>query len=104
MIQMRINVAQLLKEQSGNEREYDLREDISQLDPEIIPLSALTGKAQLIRTSDGVLVHGTMRTNLELNCSRCLDPFSMPVQFLLEEEFRPTIDIISGATLPHQRR
>ncbi len=99
---MRINVAQLLKEQSGNAREYDLREDISHLDPEIVPLSALTGKAQLIRTSDGVLVHGTMRTNLELNCSRCLDPFSMPVTFLLEEEFRPTIDIISGATLPHQ--
>ncbi len=102
MNQMRINVAQLLKEQSGNAREYDLREDIANLDPEIIPLSALTGNAQLIRTADGVLVRGTMRTNLEMNCSRCLEPFSMPVKFLLEEEFRPSIDITTGATLPHR--
>ncbi len=99
---MRINVAQLLKQQSGNAREFDLQEDISQLDPGIVPLSALTGKAQLIRTSDGVLVHGTMRTNIELDCARCLDPFSMPLKFVLEEEFRPTIDIVSGATLPHE--
>jgi DUF177 domain-containing protein len=100
MSQMKINVAQLLKEQSGHAREYELREDITSLDPEIVATSALTGKAQLIRTSDGLLVRGTLRTNLELNCSRCIDAFSMPVQFLLEEEFRPTIDIISGATLP----
>lgn len=99
---MRINVAQLLKEQSGNAREYELREDIANLDPDIVPLTVLTGQTQLIRTADGVLVRGTMRTNLELNCSRCLDAFSMPVKFILEEEFRPTIDIVSGATLPHQ--
>ena len=99
---MRINVAQLLKEQSGNSREYDLREDISQLDPEIVPSSALTGNVQLIRTADGVLARGSLRTNLELDCSRCLDLFSMPLRFTLEEEFRPAIDIVTGATLPRE--
>jgi uncharacterized protein len=97
---MQFNVAQLLKEQSGFTKEHDLHEDISELDPEIAPLSALTGPVQLIRTSDGVFALGTLRTNLELNCSRCLDAFSFPLKFRIEEEFRPSIDIATGASLP----
>lgn len=97
---MKINVAQLLKEPSGFTKEQDLHEEISGLDQEIVPLSALTGKVQLIRTSDGVYALGTIRTNLELDCSRCLDPFSFPLKFQLEEEFRPSIDISTGASLP----
>jgi uncharacterized protein len=98
---MRYNVAQLLKEQSGGMREYKLHEDISHLDPEIKPLSALDGSIQLIRTADGILARGTLHTSVELACSRCLEPFSMPVRFVVEEEFHPTIDITTGASLPH---
>lgn len=98
---MNFNVAQLLKEPSGFTKEYDLQEDIAALDPEIAPLSALTGQVQLIRTADGVYALGTLRTNLELNCSRCLDEFSYPLKFRLEEEFRPSIDIATGANLPY---
>jgi uncharacterized protein len=97
---MQFNVAQLLKEQSGHTRQYTLHEDIGHLDPDIVPLSTLDGNIQLIRTADGVLVTGKLHCSLELTCSRCLDPFSMPLQFTLEEEFRPTIDIITGANLP----
>jgi uncharacterized protein len=97
---MKYNVAQLLKEQSGGRRQYSLHEDISSLDPDIVPLTALDGNIQLIRTADGVLVRGTLTTSLELVCSRCLEPFSMPVRFVLEEEFRPTLDIVTGANLP----
>jgi len=98
---MIFNVAQLLKEQSGITKEHDLNEEISALDPEIVPLSALTGHVQLIRTADGVYALGTLRTNLELNCSRCLDEFSYPLKFRTEEEFRPSIDISTGASLPY---
>lgn len=97
---MKFNVAQLLKEPSGFTKEHDLLEDISALDPEIVPLSTLTGQVQMIRTADGVFVLGTLRTNLELNCSRCLDEFSYPLKFRIEEEFRPSIDISTGASLP----
>ena len=97
---MRYNVAQLLKEQSGHTRQYTLHEDISQLDPEIVPLSALDGNIQLIRTADGVFALGDLHTSLELTCARCLTQFSLPLQFSLEEEFRPTIDIHTGAALP----
>jgi uncharacterized protein len=97
---MRYNVAQLLKEQSGHTRQYTLHEDISHLDPEIVPLSSLDGDVQLIRTTDGIFVFGNLHTSLELTCARCLTAFSTPVQFALEEEFHPTIDIHTGATLP----
>ncbi len=97
---MKYNVAQLLREQSGGIRQHTLHEDISQLDPDIVPLTALTGNAQMIRTADGVLVRGQFTTSVELVCSRCLEPFSLPVRFTLEEEFHPTIDIVTGANLP----
>jgi uncharacterized protein len=97
---MKINVAQLLKEPSGYNKEYELNEDISTLDPEILPLSALTGQAVLFRLSEGVFVRADLRTNIELNCSRCLDPFSYPLKFRVEEEFHPMIDITTGASLP----
>ncbi len=97
---MRFNVAQLLKEQSGGMREETLHEDIGQLDPDIAPLSALDGAIQLIRTADGILARGTLHTSVELACSRCLEPFSQPLRFRLEEEFYPSIDITTGASLP----
>lgn len=97
---MQYNVAQLLKEQSGGVRDYQLHEDISQLDSEIKPLTALDGHIQLVRTSDGILVLGQLHTTVELACSRCLELFSLPVQFTVEEEFHPTVDIQTGANLP----
>ncbi len=97
---MKYNVAQLLKEQSGGMRQYSLHEDIGQLDPDIAPLSALDGNVQLIRTADGILARGTLTTTVELVCSRCVEPFALPVRFMLEEEFHPTIDITTGASLP----
>lgn len=98
---MRYNVAQLLKEQNGHSRQYALHEDISRLDPEIEPISGLDGYVQLIRTGDGVLVLGQLQTSLEFECARCLTHFSKSIQFRLEEEFHSTIDIITGAMLPH---
>ncbi len=97
---MRYNVAQLLKEQSGHTRRYTLHEDIGHLDADITPLSTLDGNIQFIRTADGILVVGSLHCSLELTCSRCLEPFTFPLQFTLEEEFRPTIDIVTGAYLP----
>jgi uncharacterized protein len=47
-----------------------------------------------------VLLSGQLHTEVELTCSRCLEPFSTAVDFTLEEEFRPTIDIRTGAKLP----
>jgi uncharacterized protein len=97
---MRYNVAQLLKAPSGQTRQYTLHEDISHLDPDIVPLTMLDGDIQFIRSAQGIFVFGTLRASLELTCVRCLTPFALPLEFTLEEEFRPTIDIYTGTALP----
>ena len=37
---------------------------------------------------------------LELTCDRCLVPFSTTLRVSFQEEFRPTLDINNGASLP----
>ncbi len=97
---MRFNVAQLLKEPVGSTRKYHLAEEIQDLDEEVKLTHPVEGAIRLIHTTEGVLVSGQLHTEVELTCSRCLESFSTAVDFMLEEEFHPTIDINSGAKLP----
>lgn len=97
---MRYNVAQLLKEPVGGVRRYTLHEEIDKLDENITPLTALDGALQMLRTPEGILVTGDLHATVEVACSRCLELFAMPVRFTIEEEFSPTIDIITGARIP----
>ncbi len=97
---MRYNVSQLLKSSTGATRNYKLHEDVGELDPAITPMSTLDGEITMIRTADGILVRGDLYLTAELACRRCLDLFSAPIRFTIEEEFHPTIDIVTGAKLP----
>jgi uncharacterized protein len=97
---MRFNVAQLLKEPVGSTRKYQLTEDIQDLGEEVKLTHPIEGAIRLIHTTEGVLVSGQLHTEVELICSRCPESFSTAVDFALEEEFRPTIDIRTGAKLP----
>jgi uncharacterized protein len=97
---MRYNVSQLLKSTTGTIRHYKIHDDIGELDPAVTPLSTLDGEITMLRTVDGILVSGALHTSVELSCSRCLDLFAMPVRFSVEEEFRPSIDINTGAKIP----
>lgn len=96
---MRFNVAQLLKEPVGSTRKYHLAEDIQDLGEEVKLTCPIEGVIRLIHTTDGVLVSGQFHTEVELTCSRCLESFSAAIDFTLEEEFRPTIDISTGGKL-----
>lgn len=93
---MRYNVAQLVKSPTGQRRQYELDEDITHLEPELRPVKPLTGMVTLTRTSQGVLVTGTLRTRLQVECRRCLEPADVDVELVLEEEFYPTV-LISDA-------
>lgn len=68
---------------------YDLEEEIGRLEPDIEPLCPLSGTVTLMRTSQGILVTGTLRTVLEASCRRCLEPCNTDVEIELEEEFYP---------------
>lgn len=90
---MRYNVAQLLKGPTGGARKYELKEEIDDLDPELTPLRPLTGSVTLMRTTQGILVTGKLRTRLEGTCKRCLEACSVKVELRLEEEFYPVVHI-----------
>lgn len=97
------NVAQLLKQPSGTRRVYDINTaDVSPLDDELKVVAPFRGQVRFTRVGNGILVTGDLGTTVELECSRCLSTFQTTTQFEIEEEFRPTLDIVSGARLPQE--
>jgi DUF177 domain-containing protein len=96
------NVAQLLKAQVGATQTVELDStDELNLEDESVKLAApLSGRLRMRRTNQGILVDGPIEAKVEVNCVRCLEPFVLPLSFDLEEQFYPTIDVITGLSLP----
>jgi len=97
---MQFNVAQLLKEPIGSIRRYQLAEDASKLDPELQLLSPLTGDLQMIRINSGVLVRGQLKLVVRATCNLCIEPIAMPLNFTIEENFRPLTEVETGRYIP----
>ena len=94
---MQINVAQLVQESVGTRREYQVSEAVDVLgggDSRLVE-----GEIRLLRTNRSILVMAAVRTEVELTCSRCLGAFNSPLTLNFEEEYIPTIDMVSGARL-----
>ena len=95
---MQINVSQLLKEPIGSSRNYEVSETIDVTGDG--GGRKVDGEVSLLRTHRGILVKGGLQTKVELTCSRCLSLFHFPVRINFEEEYIPTIDVVSGVPLP----
>lgn len=93
---MQFNVVQLLKEPIGSTRQYELTEDINNLDPELAPLGPLVGEVQFMRTNSGLLAWGELSTAVQVACGRCLEPLAQTVRFSIEENFRPLVNAETG--------
>jgi uncharacterized protein len=93
---MYINVAQLLKEPVGSTRKYKVDEFISEEGA-----THVQGEVTVMHTNRSVLVQGTMNAQGSNTCSRCLEPTEFSVTFRIEDEYFPSIDIVSGLPLPH---
>ncbi len=92
---MQINVAQQIKASIGTIGNYEVNEIV-----DIAGGGHLTqGKVRLIRTNRGLLVKGTLHTEVEVTCSRCLNSFSYPLTLNIEEEYFPTTDVATGTLL-----
>jgi uncharacterized protein len=94
------NVAQLLKEGVGAFRQLQLGGELYQVDefnPGRIPV---VGQVTLIRTIAGVLATGHAELTLERACRRCLEPVRGVITLEIEEEFVPSIDVVTGRPLP----
>ncbi len=95
---MQLNVSQQLKESIGSVQNYEVSEvvDITGSSGD----SLVQGRVKLMRTDRGILVTGKLQTETEVTCSRCLSLFSCPLTLNVEEEYFPTADVVSGASLP----
>ena len=93
---MQVNVAQLLKQAAGASRSYKIDDTLSF---EELAEYHVQGEVELIRTERGILVRGVFSGKSCLMCSRCLTSFDYPLIFKIEEEFFPSIDVISGVPL-----
>ncbi len=95
---MQINVSQLLRDPIGSTRYYQINEeaDISGNGKSCL----VQGEVRLLRIQRSILVKCELTTDVELTCSRCLTSFRHPLTLTFEEEYLPTIDIVTGAPLP----
>jgi uncharacterized protein len=99
MENMIFNVAQLMKAPVGTSLVNDFHEDEVQLDNDIKVIGPLTGHVRMRRTNQGLLVDGWVELTLELSCNRCLKEFEQPMHIDFEEQYYPTVDVVSGLPL-----
>jgi len=93
---MWINVSQQLKTSIGTIRNYEVSEIVDIANGK----SMVQGEVGLIRTDRSILAKGTLHTEVEVICGRCLSSFSCPLTLNIEEEYFPITDVVSGASLP----
>jgi uncharacterized protein len=95
---MDMNVSQLLRDPVGSTREFHVDEVADVVGDG--QQNRVTGDCRLMRTHSSVLVSCRLNTEVELTCSRCLGRFRQPLKIRFEEEFLPTLDVLSGMPLP----
>lgn len=86
---MTIDVFDLvMKNRTGKEIELTYNEE-SFFDgtEEIKFVSPVHFSGQVTSSADLLILNGIVNTELELNCSRCLDKFNYPLQLIIEEKF-----------------
>lgn len=93
-----VNVARLLQEQVGASRAYELSLDWFALDVDLMA-SSIRGQVRLTRIVTGILATGEVEGIAHVECVRCLDIYEQPFQAKFDQEFRPTIDIRTGAPI-----
>lgn len=97
---LEFNVAGLLKELTGATRSYVIDEPLGDIDPELVAVEPVQGVVKFTRTHDGILVQGKLASVFEVECIRCLEAFHLPLTIEVEEEFHPSVDMQTGASLP----
>src|SRR5690242_6878303 len=94
------NVATLLKSPPGTTRDIVIDEPNPRLGPDIKPAGPVRGSARLYRTQNEIVAMGDVSTQIEMECSRCLEPAVVPMQIHFEESFQPSLNIVTGLPLP----
>ena len=95
-VYMQFNVAQLLRQTTGATRHYEIDEPAGISDPTLDLVGHISGQVTLLRTQRGVLVTAWLHQVVRVQCVRCLADTETPLDFVIEEEFFPSIDLKTG--------
>jgi uncharacterized protein len=81
-----IDVRDILSEEVGYSREYKIADESPSL--EAVRLTKpVEGEITISRLDSGLLVRGQVRTEIELECHRCLSTFNRPTKVNLKQLF-----------------
>ncbi len=94
----RIHVAQLLQEQVGAVRQRRITVETLPLDEELTAYR-IAATVKLTRIPTGVLAKGRVTATVRTQCIRCLEDFDQPLVVEFADEYRPTIDVLTGSEL-----
>ncbi len=83
---MRFNLASLLEEPVGSEMSFDIDEAQQEL-AEDLCVDFLRGTISFTRTDTGISASGQLQSQVQLECARCLETFSQPLDFDLDAQF-----------------
>ncbi len=87
---MRVNIGEI-KDIKGGEIQFRLAEDWSELDLDgrsVHCVSPVVFTGRVIATGEVFLVRGTVVTDIETTCARCLSPVRVSVKADVDERFR----------------
>lgn len=94
------NVAGLLSEAPGADRDYEVAGVEIDLGEDLRLARPIEGRVRLIRTNRGILAAVDLDTALALECSRCLRDMAYGVEVRFQEEYLPSLDLATGRPLP----
>ena len=83
---MNFNLSRLLEEPAGSRMSFDIDETQQRL-AEDLCVDFLQGTIEFTRTNRGVFGEGQLHSQVQLECARCLETFSQPLELHLESQF-----------------
>ena len=83
---LKFNLARLLEEPVGSKMSFDIDEAQQRL-AEDLCVDFVRGIVEFTRTNRGILVRGQLRSQMQLECARCLETFAQPLDLHLEAQF-----------------
>lgn len=94
------NVAGLLAEPPGTDRDYAVDGVTIDLGDDLRLAQPIEGRVRLIRTNRGILATADLQAALALVCSRCLRDVAFGVEARFQEEYLPSLDLATGRPMP----
>jgi uncharacterized protein len=83
---IKFKLARLLEEPVGSKVSFDIDEAQQRL-AEDLYVDFIQGTVEFTRTNRGIFGRGQLRSQVQLECARCLRTFSQPLDFYFEAQF-----------------